>query len=98
MTDWKAQHRRHMRGFVVGFLLAAAAGGLSAFIDYGPRNPWAYFVMALVITGLGICGYHGDRARAIAFAELRRMDREAAERRAARRRALESASRGEHGS
>ena len=81
MTNWKASHNRHMRRALLGILLAAAGAFLAFVIDYGPHNPWAFVAFALGLTGLGISGHNIMRGRAIAFAELHRQDREAAERR-----------------
>ena len=71
----------------MGFVLTAAGAGLAYVIDYGPHNPWSLLAVALALTGIGIGGYHVTQARSIALAEFRKMDRDAAERRAARRRA-----------
>lgn len=77
-----------MRGALLALLPAAAGAGLASVIDYGPHNPWAHLATALVLIGIGTGGYHVMRGHAEVSAELRRVDREAAEHRAARRRSL----------
>lgn len=88
--DWKMSHSRHMRGFLWGFLLAAAGAGLAYVIDYGPPNRWSFLAAAMALVGIRLGGYHLTHARQIALDEFRKMDREAAERRAVRRRALQA--------
>jgi hypothetical protein len=89
-ASWRLRARRDLRLAGIGVLLTAVGSSLAFLTDGSPDTPWSLLAIALVLSGFGIAGFCIDRGRREILTELRERDREAAERRAARKRASQS--------